>query len=154
MPNDTKKSWASKFKHIGQIALDTAVFIYHFEANPKYHNLTLQLFSLIEKGLVQASASILVHSEVLVKPMRLGSVEFVTAYEAHLLHGPKSFTLVPLTPEVSRQAAFLRAIYGFALVDAIHVASALAANAKLFITNDRQLTQIRELPVLILDDYV
>ena len=44
-----------------------------------------------------------------------------------------------ITPQISAEAARLRARYGQRTPDAIHTATALAAGADLLVTNDRDL---------------
>jgi hypothetical protein len=38
--------------------------------------------------------------------------------------------------------------------DALQIAAVLEADASLFVTNDRRLSQVEEIHVLLLDDYV
>ena len=61
-------------------------------------------------------------------------------------------TLVPLTATVAEDAAWLRGHGGLELADAIHVASARAAGATAFITNDHRIRPRPNLDVFYLDD--
>ncbi|MFI5459974.1 MAG: type II toxin-antitoxin system VapC family toxin [Isosphaerales bacterium] len=63
-------------------------------------------------------------------------------------------TVWDLNREVIENAAVLRARYRVQLLDAIHVACAVAHHAHWFLTNDEGLRRIQELPILILADYV
>jgi predicted nucleic acid-binding protein len=57
---------------------------------------------------------------------------------------------VPVTLEVARHAARLRAAYGLRTPDAIHLATAVAAEAAEFVTTDRRLARVKEIEVRVL----
>lgn len=54
-------------------ALDTNIFIYHFEENPAYVGFTQALFERIESGRVKAVASALTLHEVLTGARKAGT---------------------------------------------------------------------------------
>ncbi|MBC7527815.1 MAG: PIN domain-containing protein, partial [Chthonomonadaceae bacterium] len=61
--------------------------------------------------------------------------------------------LLPITKDVLREAARLRAtISGLKTPDAIHAATALLNQCRLFITNDRGFLRVPGLNTAILDD--
>jgi predicted nucleic acid-binding protein len=61
--------------------------------------------------------------------------------------------LVPISPDILREAARLRAsITRFRTPDAIHAATALATSAALFVTNDLGFRNVPGLPVEVLQD--
>lgn len=47
----------------------------------------------------------------------------------------------------------IRAQYGIRVPDALQVAAALEMGATVFVTNDRRLSKLNELAVIVLDDY-
>lgn len=53
-----------------KIALDTSVFIYQLEANPKYSSLTDQVFAWIARTDNMAVTSTITMTELLVQPYR------------------------------------------------------------------------------------
>jgi predicted nucleic acid-binding protein len=69
------------------------------------------------------------------------------------MHFP-NLTLVDVTRDVARQAAKLRARYHLRPADALHAATALAHNATAFVTNDRDFTQVGDLEIVLLQDFV
>lgn len=75
--------------------------------------------------------SVLLLPEVLTKPMALGD-EAVDRIEELL----SRLELLPVTESIARTAVQLGARYGLKSVDAIHLATAVAAGADRFITND------------------
>ena len=61
-------------------------------------------------------------------------------------------SIVPLTPEVAADAAVIRGIRRLTLPDAIHLATARAAGATAFVTNDRRMRGSTKLEVVYLGD--
>jgi predicted nucleic acid-binding protein len=61
--------------------------------------------------------------------------------------------LIPISQTVLREAARLRAITPtLRTPDAIHAATAITSGCTEFLTNDRQLRTVANLPVVILDE--
>ena len=56
----------------GRIALDTSIFIYHLEPNPKYLAYTDPIFSWLERSGSRAITSTITMTELLVLPYRQG----------------------------------------------------------------------------------
>jgi len=54
---------------------------------------------------------------------------------------------------IAEKAAELRANYGLRTPDALQIAIAIENNGTLFITNDKGLEKIKEVEVLVLDNY-
>ena len=64
-----------------------------------------------------------------------------------------NITISSLTKDVSKYAAQIRAKYsGIKSMDALQLASAIVSGCDLFLTNDKQLRQVEEIPVLLVDD--
>jgi predicted nucleic acid-binding protein len=133
------------------LALDTSAFIYHLEAHPVYAPRLLPVFQHIERGRCQAVTSTLTFLEVLVQPYRTGDVEARAALSALLASFP-GITWMALDLPIADRAAALRARYGLRSPDAIHLATALQASADVFLTNDRDLRRVVEVPVLLIDE--
>jgi len=137
-----------------RIGLDTCVLIYHIERHPTYFPLTQGLLANIEAGHLTAITSILALMEITVRPWQLQRSDAVRDYEEILTHFP-NLTLVDVNRDIAGQAARLRAQYRLRAADALHVATALVHGATAFITNDRQLAQLREnVQVILLEDCV
>lgn len=78
--------------------------------------------------------------------------------EAHPVYGEMVRQFVhafePISEIIAETAARLRGRYLFLkMADALQVAAALIVGADLFLTNDKQLKQLTEIPVAVLDDY-
>ena len=63
-------------------------------------------------------------------------------------------SVYPVDYETARKAAWIRAMYDhFKAMDSLQLAAACVHNCQLFITNDRQLRQFRELKCITLDEW-
>ena len=134
------------------IALDTSLFIYHFEANQAYQELTTLILNRIQSGKCRGFASELTLHELLVRPLKLGLPDIADEYEVLLDNFPH-LLLFPVSREVLIKAAELRATYGFRTPDAIIIATAFVNHATLLVTNDREWQRVKEIAVACLDDF-
>jgi predicted nucleic acid-binding protein len=134
------------------IALDTSVFIYHFEDHPQYRDITTVVLDAVSRGECRAIVSELSLMELIVRPLRMELQDVADEYEALLSHFPH-LTLEPVTRAVVLKAAAIRAGYGLRTPDAMIIASAVVRNATLVITKDIQWKRVREVAVACLDDF-
>jgi len=137
----------------GAVAIDTAVFIYFIEEEPRFLPLVLPLFAEADEGRRELVTSALTLLEVLVVPYRAGNRQLAERYE-HLLTMSRGIRMVELTRDQLRAAAQLRAATGAKTPDALHLVSALGAGCKTFVTNDRRLPSVPGLRVIQLSSYV
>jgi predicted nucleic acid-binding protein len=136
------------------IGLDTAIFIYHFEANVRYLALTSLILSGVHAGVQNAITSVITLMEITVHPWRLQSANIAREYEVLLANFP-NLMLVDITRDIARRAAQLRADFNLRPADALQVATAVNLGATLFITNDRQHRRLMPLvEVAILEDHL
>jgi predicted nucleic acid-binding protein len=137
----------------GPIGLDTAVFIYFIEEDPRLLHIVEPLFAAIDRGILEGVTSSLTLLEVLVVPYRVGDFSLAERYEA-LLTRSRGLRLVDLDRALLRSAALLRATLRLKAPDAIQVAAALAARCTAFLTNDRKIPAMPGLRILQLRDYL
>jgi predicted nucleic acid-binding protein len=137
----------------GPVALDTAVFIYYIEADPRFAPLVEPLFREADQGRRTLVTSALTLLEVLVVPYRVGNRWLADRYEA-LLTRSRGLRIVDLTRDQLRAAAQLRATTGLKTPDALQVVAAMSADCRTFLTNDRRLPPIPGLQVRQLSAYV
>lgn len=135
----------------GPVALDTCVLIYYVEEHPTYARLLAPLFAAVDEGARTAVCSELALAEVLVAPYRKRRRDLAMAYEQHLTRG-RGLRLLPIDRSVLRGAAWLRATATVKTPDAIHLATAMAAKAGTFVTNDREFPRPLGLRILQLRD--
>jgi len=137
----------------GLVGVDTAIFIYLIEEEPRFLPHVLPLFAEVDQGARELVTSALTLLEVLVVPYRAGNHQLAERYE-QLLTRSRGIRMVELTRDQLRAAAQLRAATGARTPDALHLVSALGAGCKTFVTNDRRLPAIPGLRVIQLSSYV
>lgn len=136
------------------IGLDTPVFIYHLEAHPTYLALTQELLGGVEQGKWQAVTSTITLMELTVPAWRQGKEAAARQYEALLANYPR-LTIAPITRDVARWAAQLRARFNIRPADALQVSASLVDGATAFVTNDSNLSRLQPvMDIVILDDFI
>jgi predicted nucleic acid-binding protein len=133
------------------IALDTSIWIYHFEGSAAHGPTADSVLEAVSEGQVAGVASELVLLELLVAPLKKGAQDIADEIELTLLHFPH-LQLAPVTYTVLLRAAEIRARYGLRTPDAIMVATAVESGATLAVTNDDAWRKVKEVDVLLLHD--
>jgi predicted nucleic acid-binding protein len=133
-----------------KIALDTNLFIYVFEQHPQFGEKAKAILEEIENGTISAVASSVSLTEILVKPIREGNLTLEKQYKLLFSHFP-NLSILPIDNVVAERAAYLRGKYNIKTPDALIVATALVANADLFITNDQRLEIVKEIQCISLN---
>jgi predicted nucleic acid-binding protein len=137
----------------GPVAIDTAVFIYFIEEDPRFLPLIEPLFQEADRGARELVTSAITLLEVLVVPYRAGNRLLADRYEA-LLTRSRGVRVVDLTRDQLRAAAQLRATTGVKTPDALQLAAAIGTDCHAFLTNDRRLPSIPGLRIRQLATYI
>ena len=137
----------------GPIGLDSAIFIYFIERNPRYLPVVRPLFQALADGSLSGVTSGLTLMETLVVPLRAGNAVVAHQYERFLRRGG-NLRLVPLDFGLLRAAAHVRATTRLKTPDAIQVASAMSAGCPTFLTNDGRIPSLPGLRILQLENYI
>ena len=136
------------------IGLDTSVFIYFLENNPRYGSLAQISLNGIEKGTWEGVTSTITLMEITVRPWQLENEMAAREYETVLVHFP-NLSIVDVDRNVARAAAQLRAKYKVSPPDALQVAASISFGAQAFLTNDKRLSKLDELiDVIVMDDFL
>ena len=137
------------------VVIDSVAFIYFLEQNPRYATAAAELFERVERGQLQAVASALVLTEVLVMPLRQGDVSRARAVSLELRRFP-NLRIRPVDAAVAERAAHLRARHTLRTPDALHAATGLQHSAEWIVTNDLKLRRVASdgLQPWLFDDYV
>ena len=138
---------------VGRVALDTAIFIYFIEENPRFLPEIVRLFKEAHEGRRDLITSALTLLEVLVVPYRAGNRLLAERYEA-LLTRSRGIRLVELSHDQLRAAAQLRAATSVKTPDALQLVAAISTGCTTFLTNDRRLPPVPGLRILELASYV
>ena len=134
----------------GVVYVDTAPIIYTVERHADYESLLLPLWTAVENQTLRVVTSELTLLETLVKPLRDGDTLLARDYE--MLLTATRLRLQPITAQILKDAAQIRATAKLKTPDAIHAATALALGCVQFITNDDGFRKVSPLPVIILKD--
>jgi predicted nucleic acid-binding protein len=132
------------------IALDTSVFTYQIEANPRYLSFTDHIFSWLERASGQGVTSTITMTELLVQPYR----EFDEQRVDEFFGLPSTFpNLQWIAPnlEIADLAARIRAIHRLRTPDALQAATAAHTGATGLITNDEVFERLEAFETLVLD---
>jgi predicted nucleic acid-binding protein len=134
-----------------RVYLDTNIFIYAIEGYPDFVDELNQLFDSIDAGNFRAFTSELTLAEVLVRPLMDGNLEIQAVYQ-QALQSSEVLEVVVVSRGVLIEAARLRAIANLRLPDAIHGATAILSGCETFLTNDRRLTALPGIEVVVVSD--
>ena len=135
------------------VALDTNIFIYQLQSNPRYVNLTHPIFQWLEQPGSRAVTSTITMTEILIQPYRDNDQDLIDKFSGLLFVYPNLEWISP-NLEIASRAAEIRARHYLLTPDAVHAATAVDAGATAFLTNDPIFRRITSLEVLILDEYV
>ncbi|SRR5208337_2077117 len=140
----------SSLTGISRLFLDSAPVIYFVERHPVYYSILEPIFTRFDAGALTAITSPITLAECLTFPMRSGNKDVIQAF-LELFGGEHSTLLVPLQRETARLAAEIRSKYHVTLLDAFQVASALEGSCEALLTNDKALTKITELKIILVE---
>jgi predicted nucleic acid-binding protein len=133
-----------------RIALDTSIFIYHLEPNPKYLAYTNLIFSWLEQSGSRAITSIITMTELLVLPYRQGDEQRANDFYGLLSTYPNLDWITP-NLEIADLAARIRALHRLRTPDALLAATAEHSLATGLITNDPIFERVKSFQTLVLD---
>lgn len=136
-----------------RIALDTSVFIYQLEANPRYLELTDPVFEWLSRPGSEAITSTITMMELLVPAYRSGGELRVDEFYALLTDFP-ALDWVPPTLKIADIAARIRAAHGLRTPDALQAATAVHSGATGLITNDSVFERVENIETLVLERHL
>jgi predicted nucleic acid-binding protein len=137
-----------------RIALDTSIFIYQLEPNPKYLAHTDPIFSWLERaGGSTAVTSTITMTELLVLPYREDDEQRANDFYGLLSTYPNLDWIAP-NLEIADLAARIRALLRLQTPDALQAATAVHAQATGLITNHPIFERVIGFETLVLDRLV
>lgn len=134
-----------------RVAIDANVLIYLLEDAGSLAEVGQALLEAAEGGRIALVLASLGLAEVCAGPARHGDLAQVERY-AEAIGSMPGLRIQPLTAEVAVAAGVIRGAREISLADATHLASARAAGATAFVTNDRRVRGSARLPVVYLDE--
>lgn len=132
------------------VALDTSVFIYQLETNPRYVASTDHVFAWLEQPGHKAVTSTITMTELLVEPYRDSAKQRVNAFYALLSTYPNLEWIAP-NLAIADAAAGIRAVHRLRTPDALQAATAIQAGVTGLITNDPVFQRVRSFETFLLD---
>lgn len=134
-----------------RVAIDSCIFIYELEANPRYVALARRVFAWLEKPGNTAVTSTITMTEILTLPYQGADDSQADTYFG-LLSTYSHLEWVPPDLQMARMAARFRASHRLRTPDAIQAATAIRSGAQGFISNDKIFRRVEGLETLILDE--
>lgn len=145
---------SDKLLSVQTIFIDTAPIIYYIEAHPKYGPLVKKVVDFFQSNQMMAFTSVITLTEVLSKPIEKGDKKLTREFSKFLKQG-KNITLTDISSNIAEQAGNLRGKYlDLRTIDAIQISAAVDIDADVFLTNDKRLKKIKEIEIIILNDYL
>lgn len=133
-----------------RVALDTSVFIYQLDTNPRYVGLTDPIFTWLELPDHAAVTSTITLTELLVQPYRDSGEQRAGAFYALLTTYPNLAWIAP-DLEIADMAARIRAAHRLRTPDALQAATAVHAQVTGLVTNDPVFARVEAFETLVLD---
>ena len=130
----------------GIVYADANIALYTINGHP----VCVPLWQTAQQGSISVVSSELTLLEILVTPIRLNDPVKLTS-TLNFWNRP-SASLLPITQDILREAARLRALFNLKTPDALHAATAILHGCALFVTNDPHFRRVPNLPLVILDD--
>ena len=136
-----------------RIALDTSIFIYQMQAQPKYSALTGRVFEWLEVRGHAAITSTVTWAELLVVPYRDGDQQGADDLVG-LLSTLPNLSWIPADLDIADLAARARGVHRLRTPDALQAATALYAGATGLVTNDPIFKRLDNIEVAVLDEFL
>jgi predicted nucleic acid-binding protein len=134
-----------------RIALDTSIFIYHLQPNPKYLAYTDTIFAWLERSESKAVTSTITMTELLVLPYRMGDEQLANDFYGLLSTYPNLDWIAP-NLEIADLTARIRARHRLQIPDALQAATAAHSQATGLLTNDAVFQRVEGFQTLVLDE--
>lgn len=137
-----------------KVFVDTAPFIYFIEKdanNPQYHDKVKKFFMNGYESNKEFFTSVITMEEYFVFPYRNNNHAYIDMFNR--LVATTNMEITEISQEIAKKAAQIRAEYkGFKAMDALQLAVACYEGCDLFLTNDKQLRQFKEIKCITVDE--
>ena len=138
-----------KMIEFNRVFIDTAPFIYYLEKNPEYFGRARDFFLYCYENQKSIIMSVITVEEYLVFPYSIKDNELIDNFNKFLL--ALGIHVVDIDRRIAEKAASIRASFkNFKGMDSLQLAAAIVYDCDLFLTNDRQLFQFKEINCRVL----
>lgn len=118
-----------------KVYVDASALIYAVETPQLFPRLQTHFLDLFSRGQLTIATSWITLAEVLIRPLQTGDALAEAGYRAFFSPSGQ-FEILPVDHGIASQAAVLRALHGFKLPDAIHIATGMSAKCTSYLTGD------------------
>ena len=119
--------------------------------NPKYFDKVKMFFLNGYENNKEFVTSVITMEEYFVFPYRSNNLSYIDMF--HRLVATTNMEMIGINQDIAKKAAQIRAEYkGFKAMDAIQLAVACIMGCDLFLTNDKQLRQFKEIKCIMVDE--
>lgn len=137
-----------------KVFVDTAPFIYFIEKdsnNPQYHEKVKMFFKDGYDNDKKFVSSVITMEEYFVYPYRNKEYSFIDMFDR--LVKTTNMEIIEISREIAKKAAQIRAEYkGYKAMDALQLSVACLSGCDLFLTNDKQLKQFKEIKCITVEE--
>lgn len=134
-----------------KIFLDTTPIIYFLDVDVNYAKKVEKLFADFLEAESQMITSTITCTEYLTYPYRTGNSEKIDVFFEFL--SDCDILICPIDVDIAKKAAQIRAEYkDFKTMDCLQLATACVQECDLFLTNDKQLRQFKEIKCVTLEE--
>lgn len=134
-----------------RIFLDTAPIIYFLEKSDLYYE---KIKAILQKAIdedVELCTSAITYEEYEVGPLKNNDRFLIEKFEKFIFD--MEINVTDIDPLIASKAAGIRAEYqGYKGMDAVQIACAISQECDLFLTNDKQLRQTRQIACKTVDE--
>jgi predicted nucleic acid-binding protein len=134
------------------VGVDTSIFIYFIEKHVEYNKLLKNFFKKNLEGEIEIVTSTITLLELLVLPFKQSRKDLIKKYK-NIFAESEHIELIDLNNEISEISARIKANSGIRTPDAVQIGTSVYKKADYFLTNDKRLRSVKEIPMIILDDY-
>ena len=138
---------SSAFKRGARTYIDSNIFIYFVESAAPRYEAAQRLFEMLRESHSTVYTSDIAVAECLCRPYRDGNSRLAGIY-LELFETGGDVLRVPLDYELVKRAAGIGGKLGIKLIDALHVASAMAAGCEIFVTNGKTISAPKEIEIV------
>lgn len=135
-----------------KVYIDTAPFIYFIDESEVYAEIMERIFSELLNNNVLLVTSVITCEEFLVYPYRVNNQEKIDVFFEFIEEC--GIQVINIDLYIAKKAAMLRSKYkDIKGMDALQLSTAIVLGCDLFLTNDKQLRQIKEINIITLDEW-
>ena len=130
------------------IYFDSVIPIYLLDQTGSFNARATARLTALEAARDQIAVSDLVRLECRVKPLKIGDVVKLAAFDSFFVR--PDVRLLPLSTTVYDRATLIRATHNFKLADSLHLAAAVEGGCDRLLTNDTRLSGFPDIFVEVL----